>query len=66
MEYSSPDHSTGAIRPPSTMGCRANMGSIAPYSNPTDGRDDDAGSRQSQSSRVKRIQLRSRGTSDCA
>ena len=30
MDYSNPDHSTGAIRPPSTMGRRANMGSIAP------------------------------------
>ncbi len=28
--YSSPDHSTGAISPPSTMGRRGNMGSIAP------------------------------------
>src|SRR6202142_1207628 len=28
--YSSPDHSTGAMSPPSTIGRRGNMGSIAP------------------------------------
>src|SRR5260370_24258498 len=30
IEYRSPDQSTGAISPPSTIGRRANMGSIAP------------------------------------
>src|ERR1700733_10224368 len=33
--YRSPDHSTGAISPPSTIGRRRNMGSIAPQSTPT-------------------------------
>src|SRR5258708_334314 len=35
MEYKRPDHSAGAINPPSTIGCRANIGSIAPYKSPT-------------------------------
>src|SRR5579863_2459933 len=35
MEYSSPDHSTGPIKPPSRMGRLANIGSMAPYSSPT-------------------------------
>ena len=30
MEYSRPDHNTGAIKPPSRIGRRGNMGSIAP------------------------------------
>ena len=55
---SSPDHSTGPIRPPSRMGRRANIGSIAPYSSPTAV---DTSSVQEQCNReavrVKRIQL---------
>ena len=35
IEYTRPDHNTGPISPPSRMGRRANIGSIAPYNSPT-------------------------------